>query len=219
MVGPPYQPPIYDDDESVDPYEHRPPGERLSQRTPTLPSQPSSRRTSGVSDVPRVASSETEVADQADPETGGKGDPEKVETGAKDDSMAEKPPVVVAGGQPDRELEKDVGEFHAFPGVPGPSSRRHQQSLEASDSTALAPSTLRPIPKSRGPINFGDPSKPPPPATEAGLPPESTSRQPPRHPTLAVEYRYCTRDEILKPYRTHHCRVCATCERSMRCQD
>ncbi|KAF8309390.1 zf-DHHC-domain-containing protein [Clavulina sp. PMI_390] len=30
-------------------------------------------------------------------------------------------------------------------------------------------------------------------------------------PVLAPEYRYCARDEILKPPRTHHCRICGTC--------
>ena len=35
-------------------------------------------------------------------------------------------------------------------------------------------------------------------------------RSPPSHPALAPEYRYCYRDELLKPMRAHHCRTCAT---------
>ncbi|KAF8342352.1 DHHC palmitoyltransferase-domain-containing protein [Cantharellus anzutake] len=37
------------------------------------------------------------------------------------------------------------------------------------------------------------------------------SRQPPSHPALAPQYRYCRNDEIIKPPRTHHCRICGTC--------
>jgi hypothetical protein len=36
------------------------------------------------------------------------------------------------------------------------------------------------------------------------------TRQPGTNPILRDEYRYCTRDELLKPYRTHHCRICGT---------
>ncbi|CAE6442533.1 unnamed protein product [Rhizoctonia solani] len=37
------------------------------------------------------------------------------------------------------------------------------------------------------------------------------SRNPPQTPVLADEYRYCARDKLMKPMRTHHCRLCATC--------
>ena len=47
-------------------------------------------------------------------------------------------------------------------------------------------------------------------AAEAQKQPQS--RQPPRHPILAPEYRYCSRDGFVKPMRAHHCRICATCE-------
>ncbi|KAF9512155.1 hypothetical protein BS47DRAFT_1466052 [Hydnum rufescens UP504] len=39
----------------------------------------------------------------------------------------------------------------------------------------------------------------------------SPSRRPPTYPMLAPEYRYCRREEILKPPRTHHCRICGKC--------
>lgn len=35
-------------------------------------------------------------------------------------------------------------------------------------------------------------------------------RKPNANPVLAPEYRYCWRDEIIKPPRTHHCRICGT---------
>ena len=39
-------------------------------------------------------------------------------------------------------------------------------------------------------------------------------RQPHQSPVLSPEYRYCLRDEIVKPPRTHHCRICGTVSRS-----
>jgi hypothetical protein len=39
------------------------------------------------------------------------------------------------------------------------------------------------------------------------------SRRPPTYPVLAPEYRYCRREEILKPPRTHHCRICGKVHR------
>lgn len=41
------------------------------------------------------------------------------------------------------------------------------------------------------------------------LPPLETSRRPPRHPVLLPEYRYCQREELVKPMRAHHCSSCA----------
>lgn len=35
-------------------------------------------------------------------------------------------------------------------------------------------------------------------------------RRPPTVPILMPEHRYCSLDEIVKPYRTHHCRTCGT---------
>jgi hypothetical protein len=35
-------------------------------------------------------------------------------------------------------------------------------------------------------------------------------RRPPTVPILLPEHRYCGLDEIVKPYRTHHCRSCGT---------
>jgi len=35
-------------------------------------------------------------------------------------------------------------------------------------------------------------------------------RRPPTIPILLPEHRYCTIDEIVKPFRTHHCRSCGT---------
>ncbi|KAJ7574053.1 DHHC palmitoyltransferase-domain-containing protein [Mycena floridula] len=41
--------------------------------------------------------------------------------------------------------------------------------------------------------------------------PIAYSRGPPTTPVLLPEHRYCARDEIVKPYRSHHCRICGTC--------
>ena len=46
--------------------------------------------------------------------------------------------------------------------------------------------------------------------SNSGLPPLLFSRRPPSHPVLSPEYRYCSRDEFLKPMRAHHCRACGT---------
>ncbi|KAF9074361.1 DHHC palmitoyltransferase-domain-containing protein [Rhodocollybia butyracea] len=37
------------------------------------------------------------------------------------------------------------------------------------------------------------------------------TRRPPTTPVLSPEYRYCSRDLFVKPYRAHHCRACGTC--------
>jgi len=37
------------------------------------------------------------------------------------------------------------------------------------------------------------------------------SRVPSASPVLLPEYRYCFRDELVKPFRAHHCRACGTC--------
>lgn len=39
----------------------------------------------------------------------------------------------------------------------------------------------------------------------------NVTRRPPIIPVLLPEYRYCAKDEIIKPYRAHHCRICGTC--------
>jgi palmitoyltransferase len=36
------------------------------------------------------------------------------------------------------------------------------------------------------------------------------TRRPPTIAVLQPVHRYCSNDEILKPYRTHHCRICGT---------
>lgn len=36
------------------------------------------------------------------------------------------------------------------------------------------------------------------------------TRKPPPRAVLLPENRYCSRDEIVKPYRAHHCRACGT---------
>lgn len=38
----------------------------------------------------------------------------------------------------------------------------------------------------------------------------SISRRIPKTPVLLPEHRYCSIDELVKPYRTHHCRNCGT---------
>ncbi|KAK2463788.1 hypothetical protein APHAL10511_004186 [Amanita phalloides] len=37
------------------------------------------------------------------------------------------------------------------------------------------------------------------------------ARRPPMTPMLLPENRYCRKDDIVKPYRAHHCRYCGTC--------
>ncbi len=46
--------------------------------------------------------------------------------------------------------------------------------------------------------------------SEDDLPPPLYSRRPPTVRVLDTEFRYCSRDELVKPYRTHHCRTCGT---------
>ena len=36
------------------------------------------------------------------------------------------------------------------------------------------------------------------------------ARRPPSTPVLDPVHRYCTVDQIIKPYRSHHCRICGT---------
>ncbi|KAG5650899.1 hypothetical protein H0H81_010597 [Sphagnurus paluster] len=40
---------------------------------------------------------------------------------------------------------------------------------------------------------------------------DGISRRPSLKPVLRPEQRYCPYNEIVKPYRTHHCRTCGTC--------
>ncbi|KAF8751568.1 DHHC palmitoyltransferase [Rhizoctonia solani] len=47
--------------------------------------------------------------------------------------------------------------------------------------------------------------------TDKGRKQVHVTRNPPQTPVLADEYRYCARDKLMKPMRTHHCRLCATC--------
>ncbi|KAH9477093.1 Palmitoyltransferase PFA3 [Psilocybe cubensis] len=39
----------------------------------------------------------------------------------------------------------------------------------------------------------------------------NVTRKPPTTPVLQPVHRYCIRDGIVKPYRSHHCRICGTC--------
>lgn len=47
-------------------------------------------------------------------------------------------------------------------------------------------------------------------ALEKERPRVHVDRRPPTVPILLPEHRYCGLDEIVKPYRTHHCRTCGT---------
>ena len=38
---------------------------------------------------------------------------------------------------------------------------------------------------------------------------DGPQRRPLDYPQLAPEHRYCSRDQIVKPMRAHHCRACA----------
>lgn len=40
-------------------------------------------------------------------------------------------------------------------------------------------------------------------------------RRPPTTPSLLSAHRYCPRDEVVKPYRSHHCRNCGTVSASL----
>ncbi|KAK0480312.1 zf-DHHC-domain-containing protein [Armillaria novae-zelandiae] len=39
----------------------------------------------------------------------------------------------------------------------------------------------------------------------------NVERRPPLNPVLLPAYRYCIKDELVKPHRAHHCSVCGTC--------
>ncbi|KAF8064338.1 DHHC palmitoyltransferase-domain-containing protein [Lyophyllum atratum] len=55
------------------------------------------------------------------------------------------------------------------------------------------------------------PTQPTPTYGREKSPAEYISRRPPKTPILCPHHRYCAIDEIVKPYRTHHCRSCGTC--------
>ncbi|KAG8742383.1 palmitoyltransferase pfa5 [Ceratobasidium sp. 414] len=102
-----------------------------------------------------------------------------------------------------------VRETDAIPGVAGlhaQVSPGHGR-LPGDASTALHGSRPAPQQSTEGPSE--------PTATKDGKKkqkrPTHISRVPPQTPFLAEEFRYCLRDQLLKPMRTHHCRLCATC--------
>ncbi|KAG8884504.1 hypothetical protein FRB98_002367 [Tulasnella sp. 332] len=96
---------------------------------------------------------------------------------------------------------EEVHQLHAFPPTatlnagkemlpPDPSASNNDN-----DNIQESPGTTANVPLDRPSSN---------------LPPPANSRQPPRHPILAPEYRYCQREGFVKPIRAHHCRICAT---------
>ncbi|EJD04892.1 zf-DHHC-domain-containing protein [Fomitiporia mediterranea MF3/22] len=72
-----------------------------------------------------------------------------------------------------------------------------------------------PLAKQADPTGTSNPRTSQPPraggSTEDGLPPPMYSRRPPTYPSLLPEYQYCHKDGLVKPMRTHHCRICGTC--------
>ncbi|KAG8683625.1 palmitoyltransferase pfa5 [Ceratobasidium sp. 394] len=101
-----------------------------------------------------------------------------------------------------------VREMDAVPGVAD--LRTHISSgpgrPSGDASTRSHGSRSRPQPSIVGPVA--------PAATKDGKKqkrPTHIDRVPPQTPVLAEEFRYCSRDRLLKPMRTHHCRMCATC--------
>jgi hypothetical protein len=103
--------------------------------------------------------------------------------------------------------------------TPGKSKASHQTQptgVHSAGGTPPAPSRRQSHP----------PPPPPPPPSQA--PPSHAPRRnsdknesavsaykprrlPPTTPVLLPEWRYCKTCEIVKPYRTHHCRACGTC--------
>ncbi|KAF8970663.1 DHHC palmitoyltransferase-domain-containing protein [Flammula alnicola] len=57
----------------------------------------------------------------------------------------------------------------------------------------------------------GNPTLVSPAPTERRLEELNIVRRPPTTAVLHPVHRYCSIDQILKPYRAHHCRVCGTC--------
>ncbi|KAJ3491933.1 hypothetical protein NLI96_g375 [Meripilus lineatus] len=47
--------------------------------------------------------------------------------------------------------------------------------------------------------------------TPRDLPPMMFTRRPSTTPVLLPEFRYCHKDEFVRPMRAHHCRACGTC--------
>lgn len=56
-------------------------------------------------------------------------------------------------------------------------------------------------------------------SNEDGLPPLMYSRHPRTTPILLPEYRYCQRDQLVKPTRAHHCRACGTVSIHLVCRN
>ncbi|KAG8936862.1 palmitoyltransferase pfa5 [Tulasnella sp. 418] len=107
-------------------------------------------------------------------------------------------PKAHADDDTNEEQASDVREMDAIPAVASKRAKSHLNPPHNGQPGGLSP----PQPPNTLPAAA---------RTSSSLPPPLLSRRPPRHPVLAEEYRYCTRDGFIKPMRAHHCRICATC--------
>jgi len=101
------------------------------------------------------------------------------------------------------------GETHAVPGLPGLHAEVSPGHGRPPGDASAALHGSRPGPQR----SIEGPSKPAAAEDEKKKQkrPIHINHVPPQTPVLAEEFRYCLRDRLLKPMRTHHCRICATC--------
>ena len=88
--------------------------------------------------------------------------------------------------------------------------RQEDKPLRDANSGTASTAKLDPKLSPLSPRRTEPPIEPPTKNDNDDLPPMRDSRRPPSHPVLAPEYRYCQRDQIIKPMRAHHCRTCGT---------
>ncbi|KAI1790547.1 zf-DHHC-domain-containing protein [Ganoderma leucocontextum] len=97
-------------------------------------------------------------------------------------------------------------------GHPVDAPRADEENVGVTDTLPPAAAT-----RARASAADGTPARPeqthtePLPGTANADKPAMFTRNPSKTPVLLAEYRYCNKDEFLKPYRAHHCRACGSC--------
>ncbi|KAG8898124.1 hypothetical protein FRB99_007651 [Tulasnella sp. 403] len=103
----------------------------------------------------------------------------------------------------DHQFDDDATELDAFP----PSAAIRAKGKTSKESESTTAHDARPVKPPAAHTRFAQRSAHPPSSIPNDLPPPKHSRNPPRHPVLSEEFRYCHHEGIVKPPRTHHCRT------------
>ena len=120
----------------------------------------------------------------------------KLQEGVLGRTKSPSPPLLPEGGNQDESIAEVLADGNPPSSSTTPRASQHQR--EKGDSFQQV--NGRHVP------GGGDMH----PQSEDDLPPPLYSRRPPTTRILDADYRYCSRDELVKPYRTHHCRTCGT---------